>query len=59
MTPTDARKIDPAVVQKGDQSVLEQPGRELILYRLCCAQTANGLSHYYMYGDVAPNETLL
>ena len=41
------------------KSVLECPAQELVLYRLRCAQTANGLSHYYMWGDVAPEDTLL
>lgn len=38
---------------------LDRPAQELVLYRLRCAQTANGLSHYYMWGDVAPEDTLL
>lgn len=42
-----------------DKNSLEGPARELIVYRLRCAQTANGLSHYYMYGDVSPEDTLL
>ena len=28
-------------------------------YRLKCAQTANGLSHFVMYGDVPKEKTLL
>lgn len=28
-------------------------------YRLKCAKTANGLSHYVMYGDVDRKEALL
>ncbi len=28
-------------------------------YRLKCAKTANGLSHYVMYGDVDKKEALL
>jgi hypothetical protein len=39
--------------------VLAARAQDLILFRLRCAQTANGLSHYYMYGDLAPEETLL
>lgn len=30
-----------------------------ISYRLKCAKTANGLSHFVMYGDVPKKETLL
>lgn len=30
-----------------------------ISYRLKCKRTANGLSHYVMYGDVAEKEALL
>lgn len=28
-------------------------------YRLKCAKTANGLSHFVMYGDVSKDKTLL
>ena len=28
-------------------------------YRLKCAKTANGLSHFVMYGDVPKEKTLL
>ncbi|MCL5264884.1 MAG: hypothetical protein M1343_06795 [Chloroflexi bacterium] len=59
MTPVDTRTVDPTAIHVDDHSILERSGNELILYRLCCAQTANGLSHYYMYGDIAPDETLL
>lgn len=30
-----------------------------IAYRLKCAKTANGLSHFVMYGDVDQKKTLL
>jgi len=30
-----------------------------ISYRLKCAKTANGLSHFVMYGDVPKEKTLL
>lgn len=30
-----------------------------ISYRLKCARTANGLSHFVMYGDVDKKKTLL
>lgn len=36
-----------------------RPPQELIAFSLRCARTANGLSHYYMYGDLAPEESLL
>jgi hypothetical protein len=55
----DVKTGDRIVAREGIDSVLERRGQELILYRLRCARTANGLSHYYMYGDVAPEETLL
>ncbi len=32
---------------------------KLISYRLKCAKTANGLSHYVMYGDVDKKQALL
>lgn len=41
------------------ESALENPVRELRLYRLRCSHAANGLSHYYMYGDLQPEETVL
>lgn len=33
--------------------------RRVILYRLKCAKTANGLSHYIIYGDVPADRALL
>ena len=59
MAPVIGNTQNGAMIQKEDHSVFEQPGKDLITYRLRCAQTANGLSHYYMYGDIDPNETLL
>lgn len=32
---------------------------DTIAYRLKCAKTANGLSHFVMYGDVAKKKALL
>lgn len=32
---------------------------DTIAYRLKCAKTANGLSHFVMYGDVSKKKTLL
>jgi len=32
---------------------------DAISYRLKCAKTANGLSHFLMYGDVPKEKTLL
>ncbi len=32
---------------------------ETISYRLKCPRTANGLSHFVMYGDIKEKETLL
>ncbi len=32
---------------------------KIISYRLKCAKTANGLSHFAMYGDVPKEKTLL
>ena len=40
-------------------AALEPQDRKLIVFRLRCAQTANGLSHYYMYGDLEPAKTVL
>ncbi|MCL4534366.1 MAG: hypothetical protein M1370_04305 [Bacteroidetes bacterium] len=59
MVYADVKLENRAVTREEPDSVLERRGEELILYRLRCARTANGLSHYYMYGDVAPEDTLL
>ncbi len=59
MANVDAKTDGHAVVHEDGDSVLERRGQALILYRLQCARTANGLSHFYMYGDVPPEETLL
>jgi len=32
---------------------------DTIAYRLKCAKTANGLSHFVMYGDVPKEKTLV
>jgi hypothetical protein len=40
-----------------NKSSKETPG--CISYRLKCAKTANGLSHFVMYGDVSKDKTLL
>ncbi len=35
----------------------KEPG--LVSYRLKCSKTANGLSHYLMYGDLSEDKSLL
>lgn len=57
-TTNPEQTVAAAAVQE-NPAALARRGEKLILFRLRCAQTANGLSHYYMYGDVAPEETLL
>ncbi|MFZ2937130.1 MAG: hypothetical protein WA066_00300 [Candidatus Omnitrophota bacterium] len=37
----------------------EKEGSKAVSYRLKCAKTANGLSHFVMYGDVPKEKTLL
>ena len=37
----------------------EKAKADSISYRLKCAKTANGLSHFVMYGDVPKEKTLL
>ena len=62
MTQTVAKLDQPGVAidtRTDLAAALEPQDRRLIAFRLRCAQTANGLSHYYMYGDAAPDETLL
>ena len=34
-------------------------GSTAVSYRLKCAKTANGLSHYVMYGDAEKGKSLL
>ena len=34
-------------------------GSAVVSYRLKCVKTANGLSHFVMYGDVSKEKTLL
>lgn len=36
-----------------------QERREVISYRLKCPKTANGLSHFVMYGDVPKEKALI
>jgi len=41
---------------------MDKEGHDLpgsISYRLKCAKTANGLSHFVMYGDVEKEKTVL
>ena len=59
MIDRDVKSEKGTIAPEEPAGILERQGKELILYRLRCAQTANGLSHYYMYGDTAPEETLL
>lgn len=37
----------------------EKPRSDTIAYRLKCAKTANGLSHFVMYGDAPKKKVLL
>ena len=36
-----------------------KPKEKAISYRMKCPKTANGLSHFVMYGDIKEEETLL
>lgn len=45
--------------QKRDGKKIAKGKSGSISYRLKCAKTANGLSHFVMYGDVAKEKTLL
>ena len=44
-------------VESGKQK--SKAGSGEMSYRLKCAKTANGLSHFVMYGDVPKEKTLL
>ena len=48
--------------EAGSKGAAVKRGKEehsTVSYRLKCAKTANGLSHFVMYGDVAKNKTVL
>lgn len=59
MTVDVTEKAAKTEVEISLESTLKQPAQELLLYRLQCGRTANGLSHYYMYGDLEPERTVL
>lgn len=46
-----------------EQKKVKEPSAEaqvnLFSYRLKCVKTANGLSHYLMYGDIPEDKMLL
>ena len=44
-------------ISRKNRNSKETPG--CISYRLKCAKTANGLSHFVMYGDVSKDKALL
>lgn len=46
-------------VKIGKQSKEAKIETGSIAYRLKCAKTANGLSHFVMYGDVQKGKTVL
>lgn len=45
--------------QKRDAKKSAKANSGTISYRLKCAKTANGLSHFVMYGDVPKGKSLL
>ncbi len=45
--------------QKKDAAKNGSSKADAISYRLKCAKTANGLSHFVMYGDVPKKKTLV
>lgn len=45
--------------QKKDASKNGSAKTDVVSYRLKCAKTANGLSHFVMYGDVPKRKTLV
>ena len=46
-------------VKKESAAGKEKESSKAVSYRLKCAKTANGLSHFVMYGDVPKGKTLL
>ncbi len=59
MTVDSARRQTQSEDEKGVKTALRRPMEGLLSYRLRCGHTANGLSHYYMYGDLEPEKTVL
>ena len=51
-----AKKVESNKENKKQRS---KPVSGEMAYRLKCAKTANGLSHFVMYGDVPKEKTLL
>lgn len=47
------------MVRKKREKKDAKPKSSTISYRMKCAKTANGLSHFVMYGDVSKKETLV
>lgn len=45
--------------QKRNSKVEIKEKADTLAYRLKCAKTANGLSHFVMYGDVPKKKSLL
>lgn len=45
--------------QKRNEKIEVKEKTDTIAYRLKCAKTANGLSHFVMYGDVPKKKSLL
>lgn len=52
-------KMSKSKNQKGACAKKADNGAKTFSYRLKCAKTANGLSHYVMYGDVDKKQALL
>ncbi|MFQ5455492.1 MAG: hypothetical protein ACE5EA_04700 [Nitrospirota bacterium] len=53
--------MDKKKCEKKKEDKLKMPEKKstTISYRLKCAKTANGLSHFIMYGDVPREKTLV
>lgn len=45
-------------LQKKKTAAATKNGKS-VSYRMRCSKTANGLSHFVMYGDIKEKETLL
>lgn len=45
--------------RKKEKQQTEKAKGDTMSYRLKCAKTANGLSHFVMYGDVADKKSLV
>ncbi len=55
----DKEYIKNAKRPEENRKVNRKKKSDIVSYRLRCARTANGLSHYIIYGDISDKKALL